>query len=134
MYTTQSDPIPPPAEYFRYFVLFNNRDFFEAHEVLEDLWVVEVEPLRTYYKGLIQAAVAICHWQRGNHSGARKLHRSAMAYLAPYPEQFEGFALGDFRRTMEELFGPWEANPEAAPPYPESRIPILFVAGVDGGN
>lgn len=122
------DPMPYPVEYLEFFRLFNERDYFEAHEALEDLWVVEVEPLRTYYKGLIQAAVALCHWERGNHSGARKLYRSARAYLAPYPAEFEAFALEEFRRWLDGAFAPLAEDPAARPPFPEAEVPQLALA------
>lgn len=97
-----------PLEYREYFRLFNEGDYFEAHEVLEDLWAIEAPPLRDYYKGLIQAAVAICHWERGNPSGALKLHRSAARYLCDYPDDYEGFALREFQAAMDQLFAPLE--------------------------
>ncbi|MBI1292042.1 DUF309 domain-containing protein [bacterium] len=95
-----------PEEYLTYIDLFNRGEYFEAHEVLEDLWVVEVEPLKTYYKGLIQIAVAICHWERGNPSGAVKLYQSGMAYLAIYPEEFEGLDLRELRKRLIDIFAP----------------------------
>lgn len=117
-----------PREYAEFFRLFNEGDYFEAHEVLEDLWVVEVAPLKNYYKGLIQAAVAICHWQRGNHSGARKLYLSGRRYLDPYPADFEGFALARFRADLDALFAPL-AKGDGAPLLPPGRIPVLTLAG-----
>ncbi len=121
-------PIPYPTEYREYFRLFNERDFFEAHEVLEDLWVIEVEPLKMYYKGLIQAAVAICHWERGNISGARRLYLSASGYLSPYPEQYEGFALGDFRRCLHDIFAPLKDSlPTPPPELIRDKVPFLIL-------
>jgi len=116
-----------PREYEEFVRLFNERDFYESHEVLEDLWVLEVEPLKNYYKGLIQAAVALCHWERGNCSGARKLYWSASQYLAPYPAVYEGLELGRLMAVMRELFAPLVAAPEATGlPAPErTRIPLL---------
>lgn len=118
-------PIDYPAQYREYFRLFNARDYFEAHEVLEDLWVMEPGPLRNYYKGLIMAAVALLHWQRGNPSGAFKLFRDGMRYLDAYPAKMEGFALGEFRARMREIFAPLaEGNLAAAAPSVEVH-PVL---------
>lgn len=95
--------------------------------------MVEVPPLKNYYKGLIQAAVALCHWERGNHSGARKLYRSGRAYLAPYPARFEGFALASFLADLDRLFAPLAADPQAAPPAPpRTEIPVLTLGDGDG--
>ncbi len=52
---------------------FNRREFFEAHETLEDVWAEENGRLRTFYQGVIQIAVACCHLQRGNWEGASHL-------------------------------------------------------------
>ena len=52
--------------------LFNRGQFYEAHEVWEDLWrETDTGSLRTCYQGLIQAAVALHHLGRGNTIGAR---------------------------------------------------------------
>ena len=40
--------------------------------------------LRLFYKGLIQAAVALHHFGNGNIRGARKVYRSSRGYLEPY--------------------------------------------------
>ncbi len=45
---------------------FNEGDFFEAHEVWEDLWLNTAGPERRFYQGLIQAAVALYHFGNGN--------------------------------------------------------------------
>jgi len=113
-----------PREYEEYVRLFNERDFFEAHEVLEDLWVVEVEPLKNYYKGLIQIAVAFCHWERGNPSGARKLYLSGRAYLEPYPDFFEGMEL-EWLLTRVDAHFERLLNDPTAPAPDRSALPIL---------
>ncbi|CAN5342455.1 hypothetical protein BH09SUM1_BH09SUM1_23030 [soil metagenome] len=122
-----TDESPYPREYHEFVRLFNERDFFEAHEVLEDLWVIEVDPLKTYYKGLIQAAVAICHWERGNTSGARKLYRSAMGYLQPAPARYEGLDVEGLKVALQELFAPLLANPHAPAPLPDV-LPTLTLS------
>jgi len=64
--------------------LFNERDFFECHEVLEDAWREETGPLRDLYQGLIKAAVAFYHAERGNLNGAIKVMNSGLPQLRPY--------------------------------------------------
>ena len=115
-----------PAEYLEFIRLFNEGDYFEAHEVLEDLWVIEVGPLKDFYKGWIQLSVALLHWQRGNHSGARKLWASARQYLSHYPSVCEGLHLDSLRNEFECLFHPLACreNPPGKPPQREA-IPFL---------
>ena len=51
-------------------VLFNRGDFFEAHEVWEIAVDGHAGPEKTFYQGLIQAAVGLCHFCNGNVRGA----------------------------------------------------------------
>ncbi|MEI7780964.1 MAG: DUF309 domain-containing protein, partial [Planctomycetota bacterium] len=55
---------------------FNECDYYESHEVWEELWTEYRGPSRKFYQGLIQAAVALYHFGNGNIRGARKLHKS----------------------------------------------------------
>ncbi len=120
-------PIDYPDQYREFFRLFNEREYFEAHETLEDLWIMQVGGLRNYYKGLIMVAVALLHWQRGNAPGALRLYRDGMEYLAEYPELTEGFQLGRFRNEMEALFADLLRDPAAAAP-PVERHPVVSIA------
>ena len=69
---------------------FNACEFFEAHEVWEDLWKNYSGDLRLFYKGLIQAAVALHHFGNGNIRGARKVYRSSRGYLDGLPAGVHG--------------------------------------------
>ena len=71
-------------------VLFNERDFFSAHEVWEDLWNDCGDADRRFYQALIQAAVALYHYGQGNLRGAVKLFASSKAYMDRYPSPHLG--------------------------------------------
>src|SRR5213594_3098862 len=49
--------------------LFNEEYFFEAHEVLEDLWKREHGKSKLFLQGLIQICAAYHHFQNGNLIG-----------------------------------------------------------------
>jgi len=51
-------------------LLFNSGQYYEAHEVWEDLWRPTTGPLKTCYQGLIQAAVGMHHLFDLNEVGA----------------------------------------------------------------
>jgi predicted metal-dependent hydrolase len=53
--------------------LFNAGEYFECHEVLEDIWRAEADPVRALYQGILQIGVAFHHLRRGNWRGAVKL-------------------------------------------------------------
>jgi predicted metal-dependent hydrolase len=65
-------------EYDAFVECWNGERFFEAHEVLEGLW------MRTRdrgQQGLIQLAAALYHIQRGNLKGARTMLDRALPRL-----------------------------------------------------
>ena len=66
---------------------FNAGSYFEAHEVWEDLWRETAGPVRRFYQGLIQAAVAMHHLERGNLAGARSQLSKSLANLAGSEKQ-----------------------------------------------
>ena len=105
--------------------LFNNCEFFEAHDVWEELWAEYRGESRTFYQGLIQVAVALHHFCNGNVRGAKKLYHSSRAYLDPYRPMHLGCDLDHLFLEMEECFGEMlaqednanavEVNPELIP-------------------
>lgn len=77
-----------PEELLRYVARFDRREYWLAHEELEELWQVD---RRDPFKGLIQIAAAFVHIERDNWRGARRLLRTALEYLDDAPDHFEGF-------------------------------------------
>jgi predicted metal-dependent hydrolase len=125
-------------------LFFNARDFFEAHEVWEDLWHVTALPERRFYQGLIQAAVSLFHFGNGNFGGATRLYRSSLEYMKPSFPYFQGLDLERFWKQMAECYAdvlevpqpPRDARPDPAKiptieldpppetwPDPESLLP-----------
>jgi hypothetical protein len=78
--------------YIEFIYYFNvERDYFECHEVMEELWLEEGRnPL---YQGLLQVAVGLYHHINGNLGGAIKLFSAAIEKLEPYPDVTEGIRL-----------------------------------------
>ncbi|KAJ8568971.1 hypothetical protein K7X08_037186 [Anisodus acutangulus] len=50
--------------------LFNSRDYYRCHDVLEALWNESQEPSRTLLHGILQCAVGFHHLFNQNHKGA----------------------------------------------------------------
>ncbi|MGI0149457.1 MAG: DUF309 domain-containing protein [Thermoplasmata archaeon] len=71
--------------------LFNEEYFFEAHEVLEDVWHVERGESRLFLQGLIQVCAAYHHFQNGNLVGAITLLERGVDKLRRYPPRYLGF-------------------------------------------
>lgn len=83
-----------PDQYLAFFYHFHTtRDYFECHEVLEDLWLeCGRDP---FYQGLLQIAVALYHHRNGNLGGAQKMLVAAKRKIALYPSTWEGVNLAD---------------------------------------
>ena len=104
-----------PEQYIEGLRLFNEEDFFESHEVLEELWSETEDERKKFYQGLIQVAVALLHFGNGNYGGARKLFTSSRKYLDPYRPNYEGLDLDklftDLQFCFQELLDCQETYP-----------------------
>ena len=98
------DDLEYPAEYLEGIRLFNEREFFACHDVLEELWTDTLGPERTFYQGLIHAAVSLFHFEEGNLGGARKMYDSTNRYLSPFAPAFMGLDLAGFLRDYQICF------------------------------
>jgi hypothetical protein len=101
------EPIDRPACARRAVDLFNAERFWDAHEALERIWrSVSDEEAAKVVQGLIQAAAALLHRQRGNQHGVRVVGEAALEKLAgpqhPAVEFDIGQLHGDLARALHE--------------------------------
>ena len=61
--------------------LFNQEEFYQCHDVLEEIWLEETGKERLFLQGMIQAAVAFYHYQNGKRGAARSMLRRALEKL-----------------------------------------------------
>jgi hypothetical protein len=88
------------GEFYRALDEFNDGYYFEAHETLEDLWMVTPVPERRFLQAIIQAAAAFVHLARGEYPGTIKLLGAAVEKLRDFaPSQFGV----DVRRLIADL-------------------------------
>jgi predicted metal-dependent hydrolase len=107
-------------------LLFNDTDFFEAHELWEDLWSESHGDARRFFQGLIQAAVGLCHFANGNLRGAIKLYHSSRDYMSPCPSPFLGLDLDEFWQQMERCFAPaLQTTSPVAPALEQMSLPRI---------
>jgi uncharacterized protein len=83
--------------------LFNEGRFFECHEAWEEIWKQSDGETKLFYQGLIQAAVAILHAQRGNLEGARSLYEKAREKLDPIADDHMGIEVAEMRVALAEF-------------------------------
>jgi predicted metal-dependent hydrolase len=86
--------------------LFDEREYFECHEVIEALWLEtpEEDRYRDLYKGVIQAAAAIYQLERGILSGALGLYRTSTGYLQSYRPAALGLDIEKILLRLKEKF------------------------------
>lgn len=101
--------------------LFNRGEYFACHEVWEELWLRSDGAEKQFYQGLIQAAVAILHAERGNLRGAVSTWRKARIKLDASPSNHQGIALGEFRAALAD-FITGARDSENLPPRPRIRV------------
>ena len=76
--------------YAGYFERFNRGQFYEAHDVLEQLWLPERGRSNDhFYKGLIQLAGAFVHLQKNRLRPSAALFKLARTNLMKYPLEHE---------------------------------------------
>jgi predicted metal-dependent hydrolase len=116
--------------YTGYFELFNRQKFYEAHEVLEHIWLKDKHgPNGAFYKGLIQLAGAFVHLQKHHPQPASSLLKLALANLEKYPEAHEHLDL----KRVRDLAETWLARLGQADfkvnPLTELNAPKLELSG-----
>jgi len=84
---------------------FNNGRYYEAHEVWEDLWRETDGPAREFYQGLIQAAVAVHHLNRGNRAGAAGLLTKSISNLTKHAENCRDLDVASLIQDLERALG-----------------------------
>ena len=130
------DAIADHPYYRAFFRCWNEQHYYEAHDVLEQVWLQKTitSDDAQYFKGLIQAAGAFVHLQKqfehpthpkhGRRLGpAVRLFRLAEKNLAPLGPRRHAFDLVKFREMLEDharviadsehKINPW--SPETAP-------------------
>jgi predicted metal-dependent hydrolase len=111
-------PLPGNELYRRGIALYDRGRFFEAHEVLEDLWRPARGEPSLFLQSLIHFAVAFHHHERGNRAGAERQLRKALKKLAGYLPAYAGL---DAARIYREGQAALEQVRLGLPPV----IPVL---------
>ena len=98
------------AHYLGFVQCFNQQLFFEAHEVLEQIWLPQrTGPDGGFFKGLIQFAGAFVHIQKSRVGPALSLLRLAQENLGRYPAVHHCFEVA----TILEMIQEWRQELES---------------------
>jgi hypothetical protein len=77
---------------------FNAREFWDAHESWETIWLEAESDVHLFLQGLIQLAAAYHHMQRGTFPGGLRLFDAALQKLEHFPKRWCGID----RTSVEE--------------------------------
>jgi predicted metal-dependent hydrolase len=81
-----SDPClaSPPPGLLKGVEEFNNGEFYECHDTLEELWMAEPGAVRRLYQGVLQIGVAFYHLGRGRYRPVVTLLERGSGNLQPF--------------------------------------------------
>jgi predicted metal-dependent hydrolase len=106
-----SDAIDERVVFAQGLALFNAGEFFEAHEVWEDVWNHAQGERKRFYQGLIQCAVTLEHVRRGNPRGVVTVFASACEKLHGIPCPYLGVDHAALVDALTRFIAPIRALP-----------------------
>ena len=98
-----TESVDEPAIFHEGIRLFNAQDWFEAHEVWEDIWREASGDRKRFYQGLIQCAVTIEHVRRGNPRGVLSVWTTAQTKFTGLPSPYMGIAVDQLLADVKAL-------------------------------
>lgn len=122
-----------PAHYLGYFECFNRQMFYEAHDVLEELWLAEGKHGANYgfYKGLIQFAGAFVHLQKNRLRPAAALFKLSQSYLRRYSPEYQRLNVEDILAAADAWIVDLETNQFGGNPLEKKASPQLALEPAD---
>lgn len=112
----QHDQHDDDNDYIEGIRLFNEGHFWHAHEAWERCWLGSCDPDYTFYKGIIQAAGALYHWQKGNPRGLHLNWAKSRPKLLGAPPHHRRLNLPTFVAAMDAFVAAHDAGTD--PPFP----------------
>jgi predicted metal-dependent hydrolase len=120
--------------YLAFFEHFNQGRFFEAHEVLEVIWLPQRQQANgRFYQGLIQLAGAFLHWQKRRVGPAKALFELARANLRQYPNTYQHLNLQALLQRVEKWMTQLEKDSDGAEAGGDVPQPRLALERAGGG-
>jgi predicted metal-dependent hydrolase len=141
-----------PRDYYAaFFRLWNEQQYYEAHDVLEQLWLKEANAeTGRFFQALIQAAGAFVHLQKNcehpthaKHSRrlrpATRLFALALRNLEGLPDEFRGLDLVSFRQLLQGvreqvIASDFQKNPWSPGTAPQLAVIPIEVEGSRGSQ
>jgi sugar phosphate isomerase/epimerase len=129
---------PPPTGLLDGIALFNARQFYACHEVIEHEWHAERRPIRRLYQGILQIGVGFHHALGGNHRGALLLLTDGIEKTARFVPTCLGIETGTLVAESQACLDRLRAlGPDQLAAFDPAMIPTIHhspgtAASLDG--
>jgi hypothetical protein len=135
---TETAEVSQNGFYRAFFRLWNEQDYYQAHDVLEHLWLKTTSEDSRYFKGLIQAAGAFVHLKKQfehpthpKHSRrmapAVRLFRLAAKNLSGFGPVRHAFEVVWFREMLEDYVHAILQSDYQKNPWSPATAPKLYL-------
>lgn len=98
---------PPPDGLIEGIAMYNRGEYYECHEVLEEIWRAEPGDIRYLYQGILQIGVGFHHLRNRNWRGAVGLLEGGIEKTSRYLPRCLGVdteaLVGQAQRCLELL-------------------------------
>ena len=98
---SKADPLHPAAR--KGIKLFNEGEFYEAHEHLELAWMNTRSPERDLYQGILQVGLAYFQISKGNYRGALKMLKRCRKNLGPLGDNLLGINIRQLLKDANQV-------------------------------
>jgi Domain of unknown function (DUF309) len=125
--------------YVGYFKCFNAQLYYEAHDVLEELWLGDKYGMRgNFFKGLIQVAGGFVHLKLQHEFPTHRVHgqrlhpaarlfQLALANLAPYVSPQDDLNLDAVRRLCDDFISQLQLHHYQQNPWSPTQPPKIYL-------
>jgi predicted metal-dependent hydrolase len=118
--------------YVGFFHCFNLQLYYEAHDVLEEVWLpIRGQAQARFYQGLIQVAGGFVHLQKARLGPASRLFALALANFEAYPSRHAGIDLDVVRELCRAHRQAVLDSGETINPWSAERAPQLALPSVE---
>ena len=94
--------------FFAGLLAYEEKDFFEAHEMWEELWSEYYLDDKTFIQGLIQLAVSFVHLGNGNLKGAKSLLKKSTDKFSSYSGLHRGINIDKLKQEIVIIINEYE--------------------------
>jgi predicted metal-dependent hydrolase len=118
--------------YVGFFRCFNAQLYYEAHDVLEEVWLpIRGQAQAKFYQGLIQMAGGFVHLQKQRLGPAARLFALALVNFEPYPARHGGIDLDAIREICRQHRQAVIDSGETLNPWSKDHAPQLALPSLE---